>query len=462
MDAEIGVKPLTGILDVIPLPVGHNRVVEWFIRWRRWILLVIAAGTLALELNEPIPNQIDFLHPIEIGMTLLVLIGLNLSFNLLLKAICEKARLAELLNRKHTLGLKLASIQEWDGLMRGIIQSAASIVQPEYACLLVNDTGMTRLELAAEWFPEGVTANPPANLDQAALCQGCRSGLLGKYQPLSKCKLRQGNFAGLQPNEHCLALIYGSRLVGLIFFQLSPGKALSPGQEDLLNNLWPEYTAAIHNAQQRRLLTQLSRAEAALQERAAVSRDLHDTLSQNLGYLHLKLDQGLAGGGPKNLPWSKADLIKMRDAADEAYQMVRGTLRTLRANQSPLTHLLQDQFAGLAEQNNIDYRFYEEGQPRPLPAEALHQIFYIYREAVSNVTRHSAARHIEAALIWEPAGLSIRICDDGQGFDPASVEHNQSFGLAIMKERVEALNGRLDLHSSPGAGTQVTVWLPQV
>jgi signal transduction histidine kinase len=93
----------------------------------------------------------------------------------------------------------------------------------------------------------------------------------------------------------------------------------------------------------------------------------------------------------------------------------------------------------------------------PLPANQAQALLRIMQEGLANINRHARANTVRLELRPGPP-LALRISDDGQGFDPTSVEAGR-LGLLSMRERAAAIGARLDLRSAPGAGTAITVTL---
>jgi signal transduction histidine kinase len=85
------------------------------------------------------------------------------------------------------------------------------------------------------------------------------------------------------------------------------------------------------------------------------------------------------------------------------------------------------------------------------PAEVETACFRIAQEALSNITRHSRAHHVDVTLIAQGNTLALTIKDDGVGFDVAL--GRTGLGLVGMCERAELAGGHLDIESAPGAGT---------
>jgi signal transduction histidine kinase len=88
-------------------------------------------------------------------------------------------------------------------------------------------------------------------------------------------------------------------------------------------------------------------------------------------------------------------------------------------------------------------------------------LFRVAQEALNNVCRHSGAKQVGVELEYSEQEVAIRISDQGCGFDPAeSFRPPRGWGLAGMRERVESLEGQLNLQSVRGRGTTVEVVIP--
>ena len=76
------------------------------------------------------------------------------------------------------------------------------------------------------------------------------------------------------------------------------------------------------------------------------------------------------------------------------------------------------------------------------------------------MVRHAGARAATVTLRQMDGGLLLAVRDDGVGFDPAGPKIGRSLGLASMRERVQLVNGTLDVESAPGQGTAIVAWVP--
>jgi signal transduction histidine kinase len=91
-----------------------------------------------------------------------------------------------------------------------------------------------------------------------------------------------------------------------------------------------------------------------------------------------------------------------------------------------------------------------------LPAEVEAAAYYVVSEAVANVTRYAAADRATVAVTATDGTVTVEVSDDGAGgADPA-----QGSGLRGLADRVEAIGGRIEIVSPPGAGTRIRAVLP--
>lgn len=191
-----------------------------------------------------------------------------------------------------------------------------------------------------------------------------------------------------------------------------------------------------------------------------IARDLHDTLGQNISYLRMKLDY-LDGRKLRRQSDLQAEIRNMAQAANESYDLLRGTLAVLQSTEShDLYHLLIRYTGQIEERAGFKVEFSRKGEPRPISAPRMRQLFYIFREILNNIEKHACARHVNIDIVWDVDHLEMVVSDDGQGFDENDVHFSGHYGLRFMRQRVELLNGSLMLHSQPGSGTKVAVLIP--
>ena len=204
-----------------------------------------------------------------------------------------------------------------------------------------------------------------------------------------------------------------------------------------------------------------ARTAALERERAHVTRNLHDNLGQSLAYLHLKLDQLVNSGVLQPLEEVRQELEQMRNVSNEAYEQVRRLLAASRPhNSTDLATALLVQARSVGQQANFKVHLTSHGPASTLSPVVQQQVLYFFQEALTNVAKHAKAQQVGIDLLWSEAALTIKLSDDGQGFDPEIIQPDGHFGLMLMRERVREINGRLTLTSNPAAGTNLTLWLP--
>lgn len=189
-----------------------------------------------------------------------------------------------------------------------------------------------------------------------------------------------------------------------------------------------------------------------------IARDLHDTLGQNIGFLRMNLVHlsETKLGDPANL------LIQnMTRAADESYELIRTLLSMLQSGYSGDPLSLFTRYAKqVAERSSLQVDITQQGHPHLLSPHQIRQLFYIFREALSNIEKYARAERVFGEFLWGEHTLTFGISDNGNGFDPHAVQASGHYGLNFMRERADILKGSFLVHSAPGRGTKITVVLP--
>ncbi len=207
------------------------------------------------------------------------------------------------------------------------------------------------------------------------------------------------------------------------------------------------------------------RALAMLRERELLARDLHDGIGQIAAAAHLQVkcaSEFLARGEAARV---ETCLKSVSDATQEIKEAVRDYLSGVKTSPCPQQGFVTgircyvDEYArkhGVKTELTISPEL--EGLRLDSCVEA--QLQPIVQEALTNVRKHSRAR--SARVAFTPLGNRVRVTieDDGQGFDPESLEAGRGFGLRSMRGRTEALGGRMEVKSAPGGGAIVSIEIP--
>lgn len=205
---------------------------------------------------------------------------------------------------------------------------------------------------------------------------------------------------------------------------------------------------------------ELARAEhaaGALAERQRMAAEIHDTLAQGFTSILMLLRAADTAPTPEQ---AGTYLSQAARTASENLAEARGLIAAQHPaalNGSSLPETL-DRLAGqLAEETGIAADCGVTGDVRWLPSAAEVVVLRCAQEALANVRRHSAATTVTLRLDYRDDVVRLRVSDDGAGFDPA---RGRGTGLAGMDHRAAQAGGSLQVRSSPGTGTTVTVELP--
>ena len=193
--------------------------------------------------------------------------------------------------------------------------------------------------------------------------------------------------------------------------------------------------------------------------KARIAGDLHDELGASLSHIALQSDLArdrIAANDPV-----AARLASLSEAARETLDHMRdmvwllapvaGTWGDLESRLAAITTRLLD---------GVGHKFVVEGDhPSGSPAiESAREIVLFLKESLTNAQKHAAPDRIEVSLIWSARILTLKIEDDGKGFDPASPSRGR--GLLNYETRARALNGTVKIDTAPGKGTSVTLDIP--
>jgi signal transduction histidine kinase len=198
------------------------------------------------------------------------------------------------------------------------------------------------------------------------------------------------------------------------------------------------------------------------EERARISREIHDELGQSL--TGLKMD--LAWIGTKLKPGQEI-LRKRNDAMLGLVDSTIDTVRRIAAELRPgllddlgLQAAMEWQANEFSKRSGVDMDLELRAPDGSLPAEVSTAVFRIMQEALTNVARHAAAKRVMVRLFREDGHLVLTVQDDGRGLPEAGASRRRSLGILGMGERARALGGDVTVSGPPGQGATVTARIP--
>ncbi|MCX7108972.1 MAG: ATP-binding protein [Proteobacteria bacterium] len=206
-----------------------------------------------------------------------------------------------------------------------------------------------------------------------------------------------------------------------------------------------------------RLAYEISVAES--RERERIARGLHDVVGQLHTMLSIKLDELKESCQAAN---ALGLIAETRTLLDQATLATRATTFDL---SNPLLNLLGLKAAIESLGQTYALNLFVEGgnEPLPLSEPVLAVVFRVVRELLFNIRKHAQARHVFVSVNRQGDILLIHITDDGVGFDVSAlstVRHERAYGLVSARAQILSLGGRIEIDSSPGAGTRISISLP--
>jgi PAS domain S-box-containing protein len=198
-------------------------------------------------------------------------------------------------------------------------------------------------------------------------------------------------------------------------------------------------------------------------DRKRVARDLHDQIGQILTAIKMDMTWMI-----RHLPESEGEVLAR---LKESIQLINDGVKSVRAICSGLRPGVLDdlglaaaiewQASEFASRNGIQCQVSVPPVDLHLDGDRATATFRIFQECMTNVIRHAQARSVQVALVQEDANILLVVEDDGIGFCELDLSNTLgSLGLLGMKERAQFCGGDVQISSSPGKGTKVTVRVP--
>ena len=198
------------------------------------------------------------------------------------------------------------------------------------------------------------------------------------------------------------------------------------------------------------------------EERKRLARELHDDLNQRIALMSIELEQlgqiaSNVGGG------FNTRLEKLQRRAQEISTDIHRMSYEL--HPSKLDHLglvpaLRSFCRELSISRGLHVNFTYDGFPADLSPEKTLCIFRVAQEALQNAAKHSGALRVNIHLAKTAVSIELEVSDSGCGFEINSKEATGGLGFTSIRERVRAVEGRIQISSSPGKGTRISVSIP--
>lgn len=342
-----------------------------------------------------------------------------------------------------------------------IVKRARALV--EARTLLVLLRRGERLELAAragEAGPEidGLVVPAEDAVFRRAMVER-QAQHLRRGSPASEARLRErlGAEAAL-----IVPLSFRGRAVGaLVALDRERGDAEFDAEDlRLLQAFAASAATAVATAQTVEAERLQQQVEIGEEERQRWARELHDDTLQGLAAIRITLAAALQSEGEDRgeriAVAAEETVSRLEDQITELSRLIND-LRPAPLERLGLSGALRALVEESAARGDLEASS-EIEIDAALGGEEERVVYRLVQEALNNVVKHSGATHAKVGVAFGEGGLTIRVADDGRGFDPGAATEGR--GVAGMRERVALLGGRLELRSGPGEGTTLTALLP--
>ncbi|MBI2858609.1 MAG: GAF domain-containing sensor histidine kinase [Chloroflexi bacterium] len=401
------------------------------------LALVVAAG--AFIFSRVVFNEIESVNQqvvrrnqeLEVLNTVASAVNLSLSLDTVLKKALEQVL--------HITRAEAAEIFLTDPRTRKLRSRALAGIETGIGPASVFDIGQGPVGRAAE-------LGEPVFVDNAP-----------KKQP-AQGKTTAGSTLS---NLACIPLLSENKTIGVFTVGTIRSNPFSGDDIRLLASTGKHIAVAIENAR----LHEEVQAAATIEERERLAREMHDGVAQVLSFINMKtqaLKSFLSAG---EIEATRAQIQELEDSCQEAYAEVRDSILGLRlaSTHGSLEKALQEYITRFKQASGLAVVLDADSAAIPSMSSAAEvQIIRIVQEALTNVRKHARARN--ASVTMKAAGdkVCVTISDDGQGFEQHHTRKGEwpQFGLQTMRERAECVMGSLDILSTPGRGTTVTLRVP--
>lgn len=244
-----------------------------------------------------------------------------------------------------------------------------------------------------------------------------------------------------------------NRTFGVLVLEAEPGFQFKAWHIQLARVVTRQIAAAIGAVS----VARESRRIALMEERAAIARELHDSIAQSLAFMKIQITRLQTLINLHHIPDDMNLVVNdLREGLNNGYRKLRELLTTFRVNVSAagLSASLEEAIEEFRAHSGLSLTLDNRLRDCKLTANEEINILQIVREALSNVVRHAQASSAQVALAYDAPKVTVAIEDDGKGFDNTA---NPKFhhGASIMQERVSSLNGELHIDARGAVGTRI-------
>jgi two-component system nitrate/nitrite sensor histidine kinase NarX len=349
-----------------------------------------------------------------------------------------------------------ALLDRFLGMMVRLSGASAGVVR-----VLTSDGQHLRLAASQGLPPELVENERLVDINCGVCGAALRNDEIRQTFDLKPCAARTGqSFFGGCRSMVVVPLEHNGRLLGVYNLYMTEERSIPEEVSLLFRSISEHLAMALENT---RLMRENLRM-TLMSERQMMANEVHDSLAQTMAYMKMRIEllreALLQYESGKALKYS-ADI---QLALDEAYASLRELLTQFRNRMDPLglEHALKELTAGYFDRTGVRLEFENRIPDLNLTVDQEVQVFHILQEALSNVARHAGAKQAWLTLEVIDGHYAFTVEDDGRGVFVmgAQPDLRHHFGISIMSERAQRLNGNIEIANRPQGGARLRLLVP--
>lgn len=208
------------------------------------------------------------------------------------------------------------------------------------------------------------------------------------------------------------------------------------------------------------LLHEQAERLAVIEERQRLARELHDSVTQAIYSITLYADAARMALASGKQDVAADHLQELRHMAREAIMDMRLLIFELHPpvlEKEGLATAVQTRLETVEARSGLQSAFSVTGKEQRLPLFIEEDLYRIVQEALNNAVKHAHAQQVSVHLFFADHFFRVEVTDDGIGFDPGQARQSGGVGLRSIEERTRRIGGKLQVESSPDAGTALKV-----
>ncbi|RIK31895.1 MAG: hypothetical protein DCC56_06865 [Anaerolineae bacterium] len=252
-----------------------------------------------------------------------------------------------------------------------------------------------------------------------------------------------------------LPIVVDNKIVGVFNIGFTKPNLIGDDTTRLFSALTQRASLSIANME----LFEQTKDLAVMEERNRLARDLHDSAKQKAfaALAQLGTARGILNGNGNS---ASLHLIEAENLVSDVIQELTFLVQEIypiALQEKGLGPALRDYIYEWENRNDTTVQLIHRNARR-LPLDMEQALYRVTQEALANVARHSRARRVDIALVYNSDSVQLSLSDDGCGFDANTKSYGM--GLRSIRERVSSIRGTLQIQSAPGHGTRILIQAP--